>query len=189
MYASGLPTGEDVWDARRGFVRCLKAFSAVERGQDITLAGWPPQGMPLPFMRMLERLSLGLNTAPAPFIGNWSGKVLLVGERPSGSDEKLVDWPFVSVKPDGCSTWLASMLEEHGIPEEMLCWVNAYDRCGENQVIRHDLSHFKLIVAFGKNAHLALGSVPHTQVHHPEYWKRFHYDEPYKLPAKIKEIL
>ena len=173
-------------EARLGFVRCLAAMKLVEEGQTVYLRG--KCELPRPYERMLERVALGLRTAPAPFIGNWVAPVLLVGDRPSfGKTGSLPNWPFISGIATGCSAWLAEKLEECGIPETALCWVNAYDRTGEKVDLSGIDGRFKQVIALGKEAHLALGEVPHLQTYHPQYWKRFHPKSPYYLMYQIKE--
>lgn len=177
-----------VVDARQGFVRCLAAYKLVEEGQAVYLHG--QCDVPRPFARMLARVELGLRTAPAPFIGNWDAPVLLVGDRPSvGRTAQLPNWPFISGIATGCSVWLTEKLEEYGIPESSLCWVNAFDRLGNPTDLR-EATRFPRVIALGRNAREALtGVVPCEQAYHPQYWKRFHSRKPYQLIQLIREVL
>jgi hypothetical protein len=112
-------------------------------------------------------------------------KFLIVGDRPGPSAPKLKDYhhtPFYSLKH--CSGWLNYLLEENGISEESLVWMNAYDVNG----IKFDSNKIKglkcEIIALGSNAEKWLISNEirsYSKSYHPQYWKRFKSKERYPL--------
>lgn len=120
--------------------------------------------------------------------------VLLVGDRPGPSAPSDPDYhhtPFYSTKH--CSGWLNASLHAEGIPEELLLWINAYDRLGNP-------ADFDLLVgnqmpvstiALGGNAAKWLeqnGYDRFVREYHPQYWKRFHHGERYPLLDKLKKL-
>lgn len=124
------------------------------------------------------------------------GSVLLVGDRPSEPDPVLRDAPFTSFHRGGCSAWLAELLEEEGVPERRLYWVNANTTGGT--VRRRELTElleqhaFREVVALGENAAHSLRSIGLAylrSVEHPQYWKRFHHHERYPLLDVLQEVL
>jgi len=135
-----------------------------------------------------------------PGIGRWapSKSVLLVGERPGGFGGR---WhlPFVSLRADGCSAWLAEQLEEYDIPESALYWVNAYESV-DVPLDPHFLTALqpKHVFALGEEArdwcvaHLrdhGVGREEWSPHFHPQYHKRFHSKKPYPLIKELKQCL
>lgn len=180
--------------------------------------------LPAAYRRMLERLALGYGASVITYdqewlfgsqeiftpglpplavhygaLGAWPvepGKItLLVGDRPGpGWSARRPNWPFISSLRNGCSYWLAEKLEDAGIPESELCWVNAYQRDGTptNAAPLRD-APFKRVVALGRNAGnwceencLAESIGDFAQVHHPQYWKRLKDGKTYILPRTIQ---
>jgi hypothetical protein len=88
---------------------------------------------------------------------------------------------------------LNASLHAEGIPEELLLWINAYDRLGNP-------ADFDLLVgnqmpvstiALGGNAAKWLeqnGYDRFVREYHPQYWKRFHHGERYPLLDKLKKL-
>lgn len=110
---------------------------------------------------------------------------LLVGEQMT--ERHVLDLPFVSASRGGCGPWLADQLEDWGVPERRLYWVNAYFHGASQRLgFVRDLRP-RLVVALGRCADLRLreAGIGHTSVPHPQFWKRFHHHEPYPL----KEVL
>lgn len=193
LYTTYGPTEVRQYNAANGFITCLAAMRYVEDGGDAALLHLEENrvNLPTPFARMLERVALGLHNAPAPFVGNWGAKVLLVGDQPSyGKSASLPNWPFISAIATGCSAWLTEKLEHHGISELDLCWVNAYARDSRPTGYRQHIApgQFQKIITLGKRAHYTM-DLPHEQAYHPQYWKRFHHGHPYYLIQQIKEAL
>lgn len=128
-----------------------------------------------------------------PGIGHWNpGKsVLLVGDRHGPSLQPYnvkLNVAFVSLSGVGCSEWLAEQIQQ----ERNLYWVNAYGKGGE-EVSADFVSKLrpKAVVAMGGAAELWCDKnklqmcYDVHRVPHPQYWKRFHFTEPYPL----KDIL
>lgn len=130
-----------------------------------------------------------------PGIGWWhagakySPKVLLVGDRPGPGWGARVNWPFVSALRTGCSAWLALQLEAARVPERELYWVNAYTQDGTETDggFVADLGP-DLIVALGKHAAgwCDAYGFAFEEVHHPQFWKRFHAQHTYRLTQLLK---
>jgi hypothetical protein len=134
--------------------------------------------------RVLTRYRLGLTTKAPIGSGSFTKHVvMMVGERTSHPEANKKHLPFCSIK--ACSGWLNALLEEAGVPEDKLFWVNALDNDGSEV----DLS--KLASAIEPTAVFALGNIArdqlkkhhieHTHVPHPQYWKRFKSKEAYPL--------
>lgn len=145
-------------------------------------------------LAVAENLEAPLNLGPG--IGAWApGKsILIVGERPGGGGGR---WhlPFVSLRRDGCSAWLADLLEEGGIPEAALYWVNAYDgREGTGAKLDH-----RFVDALAPRAVVALGDVAarwcreagigYDGFDHPKHHKRFNHSKPYPLISEVKKCM
>lgn len=117
-----------------------------------------------------------------PGIGMFAkGVTLLVGDQVNATNS-VWDWPFVAT--DGCSPWLATELDKGGIDERSLYWINAVDRRGiEADPAFIDQLHPGLIVALGKAAAIwcQRNRLQFTEVAHPQFHKRFRYNEDYPL--------
>ena len=122
--------------------------------------------------------------------GNLSAKVLLVGEKFANhkDQDSFYQWPFASFSGMGCSRWLTDQLEEAGITEDQLCWVNA-DEVG--QLLLYELMPKQTVVALGATASVMMEkfNIQHQQVDHPQAHKRFHTKDPYPLIPLLKEVL
>jgi hypothetical protein len=135
---------------------------------------------------------------PGPGAGAWrpGESVLLVGERPNTAraGDLKHRLPFASVHPGGCSAWLADRLEEAGVGEERLYWVNAYDVTGR----RTDPAFIaglapRAVVALGRHAHAwcldaGVDEACLSWVTHPQHHKRFYFNRPYPLVSLLKEL-
>lgn len=138
---------------------------------------------------------------PAPILnqgpgGGWwmPGKVfLLMGDRTNTrrNQAETARVPFVSFSHLGCSGWLAAELEDAGIDESELYWVNAYESDGTptNHEFLNRLNPH-CVFALGRRAGEWINSVSwggaQVEVPHPQYHKRFHSRTRYPL---IDEIL
>jgi len=171
----------------RYILRILEVFTKASKGIPGTVR------LPHEFMasldvrlrRMLERLVMGYSASNQSIgIGNYEAETLIVGNRSSGHDG--VDWPFVSVILTGSSGWLAEHLEQFGIPEHALYWVNAYS-CNSEARIAPELSKFRRVIALGRHAAewCAANNLQFTQVHNPAYWKKHHAGKTYILGRTI----
>lgn len=127
--------------------------------------------------------------------GSARAQVLIVGEGYAKltDADPLYQKPFCAFSGAGCSLWLTEHLEEYGISERHLGWVNA------DQLDVTSLSQFQRVthvVALGAIAGarcrevLAGESSPALhELPHPQAWKRFHHHEPYALGPLLKELL
>lgn len=139
-------------------------------------------------MGRLEALRAPANHGPG--IGRWHPSVtVLVGE--SAANPIDADVPFVApdLAKDNCSHWLAERLEEAGIRESELYWVNARDGRGRytDPAFLERLNPSR-VLALGNVADLWCGTiarVAHDTVPHPQYWKRFHHGKPYPLIQRL----
>lgn len=139
-------------------------------------------------------LLTGLPANP-PGLGAWvPGRVgLLVGDRPGpGWRSRTLTWPFISALRTGCSSWLAETLEEAGIGEHQLYWVNGFTKEGAaiDAAFVHVLQP-AVTIALGNSAARWCKAllVEHEEVHHPQFWKRFHSRQRYHLTTILKRRL
>jgi thymidylate kinase len=123
--------------------------------------------------------------------GHLNARVMLVGERFANhkNDDPFYQWPFASFDQGGCSQWLTQQLEDAGIGEELIYWVNA-DKIKES-MLYHRLPDDLHVVALGGAADVLLDelAITHHTVDHPQAHKRFHAKEPYPLISLLKEVL
>lgn len=172
----------------------------------LVLPPWPDD-LPLAFRRMLDRTALTLGVLPpdsacydlrrqfdappvlpGPGAGRFApGGVLLVGERPNvaKSGELKHRLPFINFYGGGCAPWFTERLEEFGLPESSLYWINAYDAVGAST--EHSfVSRLQpaRIWALGKLAERWCNDndLEYEGLPHPQYWKRFHHHQPYPFP-------
>lgn len=129
----------------------------------------------------LARQSAGNRRAPVVLIGDEFGEVK--------EYDHSYQWPFASFTSTGCSRWLTELLEDHGIPESSLCWVNS-DR-DPRLFLDAAVSRGAHLIVLGEKAAQRVSPMYFNRrsVPHPQYWKRFRPDELYPLIPMIKEIL
>ena len=115
-----------------------------------------------------------------PGIGHWNPGhvVLMVGEAPNKGDLVFVAGRGLK---GGCSYWLANYMDRLGIPEGRLYWINAHDVKGK-PTDPSFVEHLQPVrtVAFGKTAWAWCKQYGLTNIYeceHPNYWKRFHYND------------
>lgn len=147
--------------------------------------------------RVRSLRSTAYTFAGGPGIGRFRENevVLLVGDVSNAHTQELSRYPFVSFTESGCSAWLARKLEDAGIPESALYWINA-TTCRGADTPRNFLRTLKPrgIVALGANArtwtlHPIAQRFPRSWTNHPQFHKHFRSGEPYDLPELIKEFL
>jgi thymidylate kinase len=118
-----------------------------------------------------------------PGVGHFApGNVLIVGEQVNARAR----FPFVDDR--GCALWLAERLDEKGVSESELYWVNALDPDGEwTDPDFVDGLEPRKIVALGKVAETWCreNGLAHTGVIHPQCHKRFFYHQPYPLLQEL----
>lgn len=116
-----------------------------------------------------------------PGIGLFApGNVLLVGEQINTKRGKE-GWPFVA--PDSSSLWLAEQLEQAGIPEHRLYWINSVTNHTATDHRFIDELEPSMIVSLGGKADMWCRhhKLDHKNVTHPQWHKRFRHNEPYPL--------
>lgn len=146
---------------------------------------------------LLDRVLIHSGRNIGPGIGNWNpGRVvLLIGDRHGPSIQPYstqFNLAFCDMAKAGSSFWLTKLLEEAGIQERHLYWINAYDK----EDIPTDPGFIGrlepvAILSMGDSAERwcksnALKSEPFS---HPQYHKRFQYKEPYPLISRLVEAV
>jgi len=119
-------------------------------------------------------------------------KVLIVGDRPgpgAPTDPTYHHTPFYAI--NNCSGWLNRLLEDNGIQERDLVWLNAYDTSGRPFDSSLDYVKFNAVIALGGNAEkwCRLYGYPCLKVSHPQFHKRFKNKKPYELIDVLKTCL
>lgn len=112
--------------------------------------------------------------------GNWEAKIVLIGEAfaERKDNDAWYQWPFASFSGDGCSQWLTEQLDQLGIGEDQLLWLNA----DQDLSVLHDLEPEK-VIALGNKAYEQLYRLKITAatVPHPQAFKRFNSKQRYPL--------
>lgn len=170
--------------------------SALEAAFPVRLA--PGAGLRENGLGLLEAALEALRpTNPGAGTGSWRvGGALLVGDRPNpnSAGRTFPGWPFISQLQEGCSRWLSEHLENAGVPETSLYWVNAFRSDGAAVPgLRGLVAQLKprAIVALGNNAAEALedADLEFSHVHHPAFWKRYHFKDTYVLGKRLRKLL
>lgn len=137
-----------------------------------------------------QRVKNPVHPLSANTSGNLRAPILLVGDK--FGEHKDVDMmyqsPFASLSNLGCSTWLSNQLQEAGISEQSLLWINA-DQLTDGWLAQVNIP--PKIITLGDTAEstvLGLGLSSRSTTH-PQYWKRFRYGDHYPLIDLIKESL
>lgn len=154
-----------------------------------------------PFAESVARVYALKGCSPAgsrgPGAGAWrpGHSVLLVADHAGTARQGDLKHrlPLYSFTDGGVAVWLANKLEEAGIPEEDLYWINAYD-CNHMQTSSLFVTELKprKIICMGVEAYEwaenqlpgAMNEVIPTP--HPQHQKRFNFSEPYALIDAIK---
>lgn len=140
-------------------------------------------------MEEVEAHRPGKNLGPGLGAFDPERVTLLVGEK--SSDPAAEGLPFISIdnKADGCAFWLTWKLEEWGVSERSLYWINALDDRGrETSPAFLAALRPRRVVALGRTAARWCAStarVTHAAVDHPQYWKRFRHFDPYPLKEAL----
>lgn len=147
---------------------------------------------PVQLRTLAYQLMPGYNYGPGA--GEFrQGNILIVGEKISDKDEyqqvKRVG-PFIM--RGGCSEWLAEQMDEVGVPEQGLYWINALDN-HERPTPAYpwiDDLQPRLVVALGGVAKMwcqvnQLKNIEHFP--HPQWWKRFKHHQRYPLVDLLKK--
>jgi len=142
-------------------------------------------------MGEVNRIGSRCHEWTAKTVGNLHSKVILVGDKPSELTDydSLTQWPFCSFSNQGSSLWLTKQLENAGIPESDLMWVN--QSSGLSWIER---VYNRPVIALGSEAALRLTQLRsiRTVVHevpHPQHHKRFRSSEEYPLIPLLKKLI
>lgn len=190
----------NVYDGYLGLVRGVFDVSgeayAAPHGLPYVVADWT-RHTPQAIAMMIEAARPAANRGPGS--GHWwpDESILIVGDRNDAGDFASEVSPFTSWVEDGHGSWLAETLEEAGIPERRLYWINSHDHHGRPASSEwiNELRP-RSVVCLGKEAAQwffawtgakYMGSV--HEVQHPKYWKTHHSDELYPLIDAIQESL
>jgi len=154
----------------------------------VYLHNYTYQDVRLEHSTLLPQLRTPLHPALVRSAGNLEAKVVLVGESfaQHKPNDAYYQWPFASFSNGGCSQWVTQQLLEADISEQELMWVNA------DQLNKHStFQPHQRVIALGQKAHQTLQQLglDDVMVEHPQFWKRFHANEPYRLTEVIKELL
>lgn len=127
-----------------------------------------------------------------------AGQILLIGSRPNSAKSGSVKHrlPFVSLDDYGCSLWLAGHLEEHGIQEDEIYWINSEDSEGNptSEIFLERLQP-KIIVAFDDATRWVPDDTPYYYLASPAWYvrekkyleRRKKPVRPYRLGPLLKE--
>jgi thymidylate kinase len=104
--------------------------------------------------------------------------------------DTLYQWPFGALSGAGCSRWLARKLDEAGISEASLCWVNSD---AADDVLRAMSEEGRSgVVSLGPKAEARLTQlqIRGTSFVHPQAWRRYNGGgAPYPLIDHLKELV
>ncbi len=151
---------------------------------------------PAMISQMIESIRPQPNIGPG--VGHWDPErvTLLVADRHNSDQTDLVRktnavlMPFAQTR-NGCGAWFAERLEALGVREHDLYWVNAYD-AHERYTPAGFIDELRpqRVIALGNEAETWCQSnrVTCTAIHHPQYWKRFHANEPWAALASAFNI-
>lgn len=121
--------------------------------------------------------------------GNIGARIILVGDEfgKHKNEDPFYQWPFASFSKIGCSQWFTAKLQEAGIDEDDLLWVNS----NEPNLTPQFFNSSKLVVAMGLQASARLKDlgVKHINSNHPQHQKRFNPSGEYRMIKQIKEVL
>jgi hypothetical protein len=141
--------------------------------------------------RYLKRIQLAKDTNAPIGIGAFlPGNILIIGEQASDPATAAEQQPFCGLK--GCSGWLNLCLEDNGIPEEKLFWINALnndDSAVDLKKLCEELQP-SVVVSLGGVAHRACihQHITSVQFNHPQYHKRFQSKHEYPLIPFLKRL-
>lgn len=147
-------------------------------------------------MRIRASLTLDSEAQCLPGIGSFAPyqSVLIVGDAPAKHHD---NFPFISLRRNGCSWWLADQLSDALIPEQRLYWVNAFreNNSPEDLKLVAECLKPRYVACLGRTAYSAFiaqsTEYPIRKVllfDHPQFHKRFKYNQPYKLIEFLKAV-
>jgi hypothetical protein len=102
-------------------------------------------------------------------------EVLFVGDK-SNPKNRRGQWPFFD-RGGHSSRWLTRTLQQVGIPEYKLAWLNAHDATGRVQFTQDTVEKIgaRRVYSLGAQASNTLRKVgvDHKMLYHPQFYKRF----------------
>jgi hypothetical protein len=151
-----------------------------------------PVKMSIRILNSLNDLEVYKHGQSWPSAGKLGARFALVGAEFAAIHEGdcLYQWPFGALAGTGCSRWITERLDEAGVPERDLFWIN---QDAEGPVLTHTLGLVREsggdVIALGTKAAERLQdlSIPCERIPHPQGWKRIHYFDPYPLVSYLKE--
>lgn len=184
--------------------RIHHAYSSLECATSLPVVYYDYQSLETPadLWCRLQRLLDSTNVKPngGPGSGQWrpTKSVLIVGDRGSQPDEQgalKTRLPFSDLTGGGCSLWLNAHLEQHGISERHLYWINAFDEHGKPVSGKFiDELQPRAAILLGEAAlgwwnNLKLASpVDFYAIQHPQFHKRFRANEQYSLGNLLRTL-
>lgn len=123
----------------------------------------------------LPRVLMPMRTLPPNVLGSPNAKLLIIGEQVN-TRKTLTDWAFFAY--DSSSGYLNEALMRAEIPEEDLAFCNAIKVNNERRDLLEVLQRmpkFVRAICLGRKAEEVCRKqqIPHIQLPHPSYWKRF----------------
>jgi len=116
-------------------------------------------------------------------VGSQRPRFLFVGERANG----LPDLPFMT--PNDSSGWLFDVLNDAGFKERDIAFINTFKADGTPWYTpEFKQCNSSTVITLGKVAHEAWGELPHEQLEHPQYMKRFKNGERYEYVKRLEQI-
>ncbi len=158
-------------------------FSAVVMNQYDYTSPWQQDHI----VDVMRQLHASQPTCPPRFAGNYNAPILIVGERYNLTKVSAAGphLPFVGTGTNG--RWLAQRLDEMGLSENQLCWVNAQQEDGSPTAYL-GLKAFPVVITLGKvaeswvaDAGPLLSQAAVFKAPHPAYWTCFHGRETWPL--------
>ena len=124
-------------------------------------------------------------TLPIDLVGSPVARYLLVGDRGSNPKALNPDLPFFSTS--GSSRYLTRALDLAGFKETEIAFMNCYSHALENFLdIPWEL--IPNVIALGNIAQKVceMQGVNHGFAPHPQYWRRFHYNDVESYAQQLK---
>jgi hypothetical protein len=135
----------------------IEAQSIAEAAFDLSTYQWAP-ALQLSFMNFTGFAS--------------RAKYLVIGDQLKPKTRREV-WPFFQYGDS--SLWLASTMEDLGVPESDLIFMNAnHDSDGAYAFMIEKAADYKIIALGGEAEQYVRGfGLPYRRVNHPQYYRRF----------------
>lgn len=166
----------DKWRERLGqeYVQLEPQLKKIWDGYSRVLS-WPQYDYTRQDPDFVARVLMPRPTLPSNVLGSPDAKLLIVGEQVN-TRKTVTDWAFFAY--DSSSGYLNEALMHSQIPESDLAFCNAIKVNNQPRdllEVLFRLPKFVRAIALGRRAEEACRKqqVPHVQLPHPSYWKRF----------------